>query len=242
MMVKSCLVILVLRNRSSLWCLVVKVRILCRNKLTSLLWVLIGLLTVLSHSLVSVVYPRLSVLLGRRVRVASILLVHVFIERGVAGLIRLVAIQIVQLSGIVLLLLLVSDGSNAFEDGQSTNNVFVDQVELVEEGVLGADQSLHQAVDVFLEDLLVADVLFQVSILLLDLHQICKGQGVDELASLSVRALEVLMVLLAELGLVSGWDMLLLLKFVVTMSESTSVSVLAFLVLDPTFAEFCLNL
>jgi hypothetical protein len=182
------------------------------------------------------------VLLGRRVRVASILLVHVFIERGVAGLIRLVAIQIVQLSGIVLLLLLVSDGSNAFEDGQSTNNVFVDQVELVEEGVLGADQSLHQAVDVFLEDLLVADVLFQVSILLLDLHQICKGQGVDELASLSVRALEVLMVLLAELGLVSGWDMLLLLKFVVTMSESTSVSVLAFLVLDPTFAEFCLNL
>lgn len=101
---------------------------------------------------------------------------------------------------------------------------------------------MHQAVDVLLEDLLVANILFQVSILLLDLHQISKGQRVDELASLAVWALEVLVILLAELGLVSGGDMLLLLKFMLTMSECTSISVLAFLVLDPTFAEFCLDL
>lgn len=101
---------------------------------------------------------------------------------------------------------------------------------------------MHQAVNVFLEDLLIADILSQVSILLLDLHQIGKGQRVDELASLAVWALEVLVILLAELGLVSGGDVLLLLKFMVTMSECASISVLASLVLDPTFAEFCLDL
>jgi len=76
---------------------------------------------------------------------------------------------------------------------------------------LGTDQSLHQAINVLFEDLSVAHVLGDVSVVLLDLHEVGQGQGMDELAPLSVGAVEVLMVLLAELCLVSGGHVLLLL-------------------------------
>jgi hypothetical protein len=101
---------------------------------------------------------------------------------------------------------------------------------------------LHQAIDIFLEDLLVADRLLQVTVILLDLHQIGECLRVDKLAALAVRALEVVMILLAQFSLVSRGDMLLLLELVLSMSEGTRLTILAFLVLDPALAKFCLDL
>jgi hypothetical protein len=75
---------------------------------------------------------------------------------------------------------------------------------------------LHQAIDIFLEDLLVADRLLQVTVILLDLHQIGECLRVDKLAALAVRALEVVMILLAQFSLVSRGDMLLLLELVLS--------------------------
>lgn len=245
MMVKRWLVIVL--QVCSLGSLVVKVRKLGRDELTDLVRAWIGLPAALMVRMRPLLVRSClrSMLLGPRARISSILAIlacHLLIKCGVVGIIGVSPIELTLLDSVVLHLLLVGNSSDRFKDRQSTDNVLVDQVELVEEWVLRADQPLQQAVDVLLEDLPVADVLPQVSILLLDLHQIGKGQRVDELASLAVGALEVLVILLAELGLVSGGDMLLLLKFMLTMSECTSISVLAFLVLDPTFAEFCLDL
>ena len=100
-------------------------------------------------------------------------------------------------SRVCLLLLLVGNVRDGFKNRQSTDNVLIDQVKLVQKWVLGANQSLHQTVDVLFKYLLVADGLLQVSILLLDLHQVGKCLRVDKLASLAVWALEVVMILLA---------------------------------------------
>lgn len=87
--------------------------------------------------------------------------------------------------------------SNKIEDWQSWNNVFVDQVELIQEGVLWAYKSLHQALDVLLENMLVADMPFKVTIVHLYLNKDSQGVRVDELAPHIVWAALVLMKLLA---------------------------------------------
>jgi hypothetical protein len=103
------------------------VSILCWDELTNLVWVWIRLLAVRWCSLVSVIYPCLNLLLGLWIRIAivAILLVHMFIECRVGGVICFIAVLFILVSGIVVLLF-VSDGSNGFKDRQSTNNVFVD--------------------------------------------------------------------------------------------------------------------
>jgi len=58
----------------------------------------------------------------------------------------------------------------------------------------------------------------------------------------SIGTVELLVVLLAQFGLVSGWYMLFLLKFVFTMSKCTLIAIRTFLVLLPTFAEFGFDL
>ena len=47
----------------------------------------------------------------------------------------------------------------------------------------------------------------------------------DELAAVSVRAVGAFMELLAEFGFISGWNMFLFLKLVITMGKSASLSV-----------------
>ena len=99
-------------------------------------------------------------------------------------------------SRVCMMLLLISNSRDRFKNRQSTDDVLVYQVKLVQKWVLGANESLHQTVDVLFEYLLITDGLLQVSILLLYLHQVCKCLRVDELASLTVRALEVVVILL----------------------------------------------
>lgn len=101
---------------------------MCWDELTNLVWVWIRLPAVRWCSLVSVIYPCLNLLLGLWIRIAivAILLVHMFIECRVVGLICFIAVLFILFGGVALLLLLVSDGSNGLKDRQSTNNVFVD--------------------------------------------------------------------------------------------------------------------
>ena len=61
------------------------------------------------------------------------------------------------------------------------------------------------------------------------------------MAAVPVGTIELLVVLLAQLRLVSGGYMLFLLKFVFTVGECTLIAVRTFLVLLPAFAEFGLD-
>ncbi|MFS8160143.1 MAG: hypothetical protein ACMG6E_08020 [Candidatus Roizmanbacteria bacterium] len=81
-------------------------------------------------------------------------------------------------------------------------------------GVLRCLQSHHHLIDVLLEDLGVADLG-----LLLSLGLGEGSVGVDELASEAVGTEHVVLVLLAELGLVLGGDVLLLEEFKPSMGE-----------------------
>lgn len=62
------------------------------------------------------------------------------------------------------------------------------------------------------------------------------------MAAVSVGTVELLVVLLAQFCLISGWNMLFLLKFVFTVGEGTLIAVRTFLVLLPAFAEFGFDL
>ena len=57
------------------------------------------------------------------------------------------------------------------------------------------------------------------------------------MAADAIRAEKGVMILLAQLRLVSAWDVFLLLKFVFTMRKGTGVAILARSLPDPTFAE-----
>lgn len=102
--------------------------ILLWDELTNLVWIWIRLPAVRWRSLVSVIDPCLSLLLGLLIRIAivAILLAHMFIECRVGGLVCFIAVLFILVSGITLLLLFVSDGSDEFKDRQSTNDVLVD--------------------------------------------------------------------------------------------------------------------
>ena len=131
-------------------------------------------------------------------------------------------------------ILLCSIWGDSFENWHSFDNIFVNQIEFIQVRVLWASKSLLKALDIVVQHLFVAQELLEINYwaitwvfifcLFLLLHFIQLGR-VDELASVSIRTVGALMELLAKLGFVSRRDVLLLLEFVITMSESARVAV-----------------
>ena len=134
---------------------------------------------------------------------------------------------------------------------QSFDRVFVHDVELVDEGVLGLLPSLQLALGVLIQDLFVGQLILQALqvvqrtlrvILELVLKDVSDMLGVDELTSISVGTPCLLQKLAAELGFVSRGDMLLLLELMLSVSESAGVAVGARLVCHPLLAKLSFDL
>ena len=95
------------------------------------------------------------------------------------------------------------------KDGESVHNILVDQIELIQKRVGGADESLLDALHILYKNLAVAYLglhlgkILKASVSVLFLHELTNHVRVDKLASVSVGAGTILVELLAKLRLVS---------------------------------------
>ena len=95
------------------------------------------------------------------------------------------------------------------KDGESVHNILVDQIELIQKRVGGADESLLDALHILYKNLAVAYLglhlgkILEASVTVLFLHELTNHVRMDELASVSVGTGTILVELLAKLRLVS---------------------------------------
>ena len=129
--------------------------------------------------------------------------------------------------------------------------MFVHDVEFVDEGVLGLLPSLQLAFGVLIQDLLVGQLILHVLqvvqgtlrvILELVLEEVSDLLRVDELTSISVGTPCLLQKLAAKLGLVSRWDMFLLLELMFSVSEGAGVAIGARFICQPLLAKLSFDL
>ena len=140
--------------------------------------------------------------------------------------------------------------SYKFENWKSLYHILVNCIELINEGILREDEPLFETLYIFYQYLSVTDFCFhclkifesEFFFILFVLNHISNFFGMDELASISVWAVMILMVLLTEFGLVSRWNMLFLLKLMLSMGKRTHFTIWTWLSFNPTFAQFSLDL